>query len=140
MARVALRLVRGARAGELIALEDNQTIIIGRGSESTFRIQDPSISRRHCQIANTPRGLLIADLQSSNGTYVNNERLCTGWAQLNPADVVVLGRNEVRDRRSGPLLQTHSSRSYRPSRSSFSPRTSTCGFARIKAPSRHQKY
>ncbi len=96
MPRVALRLVRGARAGEAVTLEENQTIIVGRGSETTFRIQDPSISRRHCQIANTPRGLLVADLGSSNGTYVNNQKLSTGWVQLNPGDQVILGQNEIR--------------------------------------------
>ncbi len=96
MARVALRLVRGARAGEVLTLDDNQTVIIGRGSEATYRIQDPSISRRHCQIANTPRGLVVADLGSSNGTYVNGQRLGAGWTQLGVNDAVILGQNEVR--------------------------------------------
>ena len=96
MPRVAMRLVRGARAGELITLADNQMIVIGRGSDATFRIQDPSISRRHCQIANTQRGLLIADLGSSNGTYVNGQRLSNTWAQINVGDSVILGQNEVR--------------------------------------------
>ncbi|MBL4846654.1 MAG: protein kinase [Planctomycetes bacterium] len=96
MPRVAMRMVRGARAGEIITLADNQSVIMGRGSESNFRIPDPSISRRHCQIANTQRGLLIADLGSSNGTYVNGQRLATGWAALRPNDQVILGQNEVR--------------------------------------------
>ncbi len=96
MARVALRLVRGAREGELVTLDDNQTIIIGRGSEATYRIQDPSISRRHCQIANTPRGLVVADLGSSNGTYVNGQRLDAGWRALGQNDQVILGQNEIR--------------------------------------------
>ena len=77
-------------------MEENQALIMGRGSDTTFRIQDPSISRRHCQIANTPRGLLVADLGSSNGTYLNNHRLATGWVQLNPGDQVILGQNELR--------------------------------------------
>ncbi|MCW8140022.1 MAG: protein kinase [Planctomycetota bacterium] len=94
--RVGLRLVRGARANETITLEDNQSVILGRGTEATFRIQDPSISRRHCQISNTPRGVLIADLGSSNGTYVNGQRLAQGWSQLAPNDQVILGQNELR--------------------------------------------
>lgn len=96
MPRVAMRMVRGARAGEIITLADNQSVIMGRGSESNFRIPDPSISRKHCQIANTQRGLLIADLGSSNGTYVNGQRLANGWAPLRPNDQVILGQNEVR--------------------------------------------
>ncbi len=94
--RVALRLVRGARANETVTLEDNQSVVLGRGTEATFRIQDPSISRRHCQISNTPRGVLIADLGSSNGTYVNQQRLAPGWAALAPGDAVIFGQNELR--------------------------------------------
>jgi len=94
--RFGLRLVRGARAGEVITLAENQTVVLGRGTDSTFRIQDPSISRRHCQVSNTPRGLLIADLGSSNGTYVNSQRLSAGWRQLNAGDQVILGQNEIR--------------------------------------------
>ena len=94
--RFGLQIVRGARSGDSVQLEDGQTAILGRGTDTSVRIQDPSISRRHCQISNTPRGLLIADLGSSNGTYVNGQRLKPGWAQLSPGDQVILGQNEVR--------------------------------------------
>ncbi|RMG15320.1 MAG: FHA domain-containing protein [Planctomycetota bacterium] len=93
--RVALRLVRGARAGESIVLEDNQTVVVGRGSDAGFRIPDPSISRKHCQLSNTPRGLLLADLGSSNGTYVNGQQAGPGWRGLRPGDRIVLGQNEL---------------------------------------------
>ena len=92
--RVELRFVRGARAGQSLPLDDNQSVVIGRGVETTFRIQDPSISRRHCQITNSPQGVLIADLGSSNGTYVNGQRIGT-WVQLRPNDQVILGNNEI---------------------------------------------
>ena len=94
--RFGLQIVRGANTGQQVSLEDGQTAILGRGTDTSCRIQDPSISRRHCQISNTPRGLLIADLGSSNGTYVNGQRLKPGWAQLAPGDQVILGQNEVR--------------------------------------------
>ena len=89
-----LRFVHGARAGQTMRLDDNQTVIMGRGTDTNCRIQDPSISRRHCQITNTPQGLLIADLGSSNGTFVNGQRIAQ-WVSLNPGDVVVLGQNQV---------------------------------------------
>src|SRR2546430_1078374 len=92
--RVELRFVRGPRAGQSYPLDDNATVIIGRGVDTTFRIQDPSISRRHCQITNSPQGVLIADLGSSNGTYVNGQRIGT-WTQLQPNDQVMLGNNEI---------------------------------------------
>jgi serine/threonine-protein kinase len=91
--RVELRFVRGPRAGQSFPLEENASVIIGRGVETTFRIQDPSISRRHCQIGNGPQGVVIADLGSSNGTYVNGKRIGT-WTPIQPNDQVILGNNE----------------------------------------------
>jgi eukaryotic-like serine/threonine-protein kinase len=92
--RFELRFVHGVRAGQVINLEDNQTVVLGRGTETNCRIQDPSISRRHCQITNCPQGLLIADLGSSNGTYVNGQPI-SHWVPLNSGDQVVLGQNQV---------------------------------------------
>jgi predicted Ser/Thr protein kinase len=92
--RVELRFVRGARAGQNVPLDDNQSVVVGRGVETSFRIQDPSISRRHCQITNSQQGVLIADLGSSNGTYVNGQRI-SSWTQLKLNDQVILGNNEI---------------------------------------------
>jgi hypothetical protein len=100
--RVELRFVRGARAGQTLPLDDNQTAVIGRGVETTFRIQDPSISRRHCQITNAQQGVLITDLGSSNGTYVNGQRIST-WVQIQPNDQVILGNNEFQVAAAAPV-------------------------------------
>lgn len=90
---VELRVVRGPRAGDTIALQDGQSLVLGRGSQVSYRIQDPSISRRHCQIVNTPGGIILSDLGSSNGTYVNGQRVTS--VIINPGDSVVIGQNEV---------------------------------------------
>jgi len=92
--RFELRFVHGARAGQSMALEDNQSVVIGRGTETNCRIQDPSISRRHCQLANSPQGLFVFDLNSSNGTYVNGQRIAQ-WTPLGQGDQIVLGQNQI---------------------------------------------
>jgi diguanylate cyclase (GGDEF)-like protein len=47
-------------------------IVIGRGSDCDIRINDHSVSRRHARIEPGPDGYCADDLQSTNGTFVNN--------------------------------------------------------------------
>lgn len=101
-----LRFVHGVRQGQVIPVADNQTVVLGRGTETNCRIQDPSISRRHCQITNCARGLLIADLGSSNGTYVNGQRIAS-WVALNSGDMIVLGQNQVEIYGNAPQPMRH---------------------------------
>jgi pSer/pThr/pTyr-binding forkhead associated (FHA) protein len=53
--------------------------VIGRGSESDLRINDPGISRRHAQIRVSAAGpglrIDIVDLDSTNGIVVNGQRV-----------------------------------------------------------------
>jgi len=56
-----------------LALTRRHTVL-GRGAESDLRLDDPGISRRHAEIvlSDPPR---ISDLASTNGTFVNGERV-----------------------------------------------------------------
>src|SRR4051812_14056451 len=45
---------------------------IGKASANHLTLTDPSVSRFHCVIEYTPRGLLLRDLGSTNGTQVGN--------------------------------------------------------------------
>ena len=51
-----------------------QKTVIGRGTDADIRIDDPGASRRHCEIELTSP-ITIADLGSTNGTYVHNEKI-----------------------------------------------------------------
>jgi pSer/pThr/pTyr-binding forkhead associated (FHA) protein len=62
---------------------------IGRKENCNYRIPLSSVSREHCQFDLTDKGLLLRDLNSSNGTYVNNKRIAE--AKLRPGDHVVIG-------------------------------------------------
>jgi diguanylate cyclase (GGDEF)-like protein len=50
----------------------DQPIILGRASDSEIRINDHSVSRRHARIQPGADGYYAVDLQSTNGTYVND--------------------------------------------------------------------
>lgn len=64
-------------------------VIIGRDPSSSLRLDDVQVSRRHARIEVAPDHLVITDLGSRNGTYVNSER--TQSAELGAGDRVRIG-------------------------------------------------
>ena len=54
---------------------DRYIWVIGRQLGSDIHLVDPSISRRHAELEVRPDGFLARDLGSSNGTFVNDQRL-----------------------------------------------------------------
>jgi hypothetical protein len=58
------------------AKRKGEKIMIGRSSmDCEFLIDDPSVSRRHAEISIEQEGIFIRDLNSSNGTRVNGQRI-----------------------------------------------------------------
>jgi HD-GYP domain-containing protein (c-di-GMP phosphodiesterase class II) len=81
----------------VLTLAPGQTIIAGRTVQSDLQLDDPSVSRRHCSMT-FDRGLLqIKDLESANGTYVNERQVREATAR--PGDLIRLGAAiiEIRD-------------------------------------------
>lgn len=72
---------------------DSAPAYIGRASTNAVRIDDSSISRLHASIAQRSNGeIVIADLGSSNGTYVNDRLLAANEAHvLSSGDVIGVG-------------------------------------------------
>jgi diguanylate cyclase (GGDEF)-like protein len=65
----------GPGMGARYALGD-RPIILGRASDCEIRINDHSVSRRHARIQPGADGYYAVDLQSTNGTYVNDVPAC----------------------------------------------------------------
>ncbi|MFN4150357.1 MAG: FHA domain-containing protein, partial [Candidatus Sericytochromatia bacterium] len=51
------------------------TSILGRNPDNAISLSEPSLSSRHALVANYDEYVEIMDLQSSNGTFVNNKRI-----------------------------------------------------------------
>lgn len=54
---------------------DRQTIAIGRKPDNDISINNPAISSNHCKITFEGGGYYVEDLDSTNGTYVNEKRI-----------------------------------------------------------------
>ena len=54
-------------------------LTIGRSSTSNIVISDPSVSKQHATIENTMVGVVLRDAGSTNGTFVNGERIQKRW-------------------------------------------------------------
>lgn len=63
--------------------------IIGRGRDATLTLPHPLVSRRHCEVFESKGYLVVRDMGSLNGTFVNNERITE--AVLPPGDLLTLG-------------------------------------------------
>lgn len=91
MSEVTARLVvqRGPEPGASYALTED-VIRIGRTVGNDIVINGPEMSRQHAQLVRQPDGYAIQDLGSTNGTFVNYQRL-TGLTLLSHGDVVAFG-------------------------------------------------
>ncbi len=71
--RFVLRGVSGVTFGKVFPLQG--TVVIGRQTECEIPIPSEEVSRRHAELRVTPDGIMVEDLGSSNGTYVNDKRI-----------------------------------------------------------------
>ncbi|HEY6816389.1 MAG TPA: FHA domain-containing protein [Croceibacterium sp.] len=70
--------------------------VIGReGGAGVHEIDDPTVSRRHAELRHARQGVEIADLGSTNGTFVNGRRI-HGGHPLEDGDQVVIGHVRFR--------------------------------------------
>lgn len=65
------------------------TTTIGRKDDCDIRIPLGEVSRHHAQITVNDADLIVKDLNSANGTYVNNRRITE--EKLSPGDHVIIG-------------------------------------------------
>jgi hypothetical protein len=68
-------------------------LVLGRGEEAEIRLEDPFASSRHARIYEQGNIVVIEDLDSTNGSYLNEELLETP-RPLHPGDRVRIGDSE----------------------------------------------
>ena len=98
MERMLIKHLSGSKANQVeeFALKHHNEIIMGRDTSATVQYdpdRDDLVGRQHAKVArdpNDPNGFLLTDMNSTNGTFHNKQRV-TGTVKLNPGDSVQLG-------------------------------------------------
>jgi two-component system, cell cycle response regulator len=73
--QACLVVIAGTKMGAMYPVPEVGKVDIGRSSTATICIDDEGVSRRHAEMSITNRGVVLADLNSTNGTYVNGRRI-----------------------------------------------------------------
>ena len=83
-----LEIVEGPGAGTQFDVAG--PLVIGRDDTADLVIADTQASRRHARIEPTAHGAIVEDLQSTNGTFINDNEL-HGRGELGPDDELLIG-------------------------------------------------
>src|ERR1043165_5899212 len=93
--RYALRFISGKYQGGEFPLRMNREIIIGRSSDLDMVLVEDMVSRRHAKITTTESDIFIQDMGSTNGTFVNGEKIA-GRARLTENDRILVGTSIIK--------------------------------------------
>jgi FHA domain len=80
--------------GKTCELKVDKTTI-GRLDDNSFPIAEGSVSSHHCEVLLRGKDVIVKDLNSTNGTFINGERVTTE-ATLKPGQILRLGQIEMR--------------------------------------------
>lgn len=94
MKHYAMRFISGKYQGGEFPLPPNTEIIVGRSSDLDMVLVEDMVSRRHAKIVVNADQVTIQDLGSTNGTFVNGERVKR--ATLNDGDRVLIGTSIIK--------------------------------------------
>jgi hypothetical protein len=89
--RLVVERAPGHEPGMIYDLGDD--VVLGRGDRAEIRLEDPFASSRHARIYEQGNIMVIEDLGSTNGTFLNEELLQT-VRPLHPGDRVRIGDSE----------------------------------------------
>ena len=77
---------------------------VGRLDDNTFQIPEQSVSSHHCEVLLKGTDVIVRDLDSTNGTYINGEKISE--KVLKPGQILRLGNVEARLEADGAAAAT----------------------------------
>ena len=95
-----LIIASGTMKGQRLILPDRE-VIVGRDEDCNMRIASSMISRKHCALQGARNGVWVRDLESQNGTYVNDVAIKEPYL-MKPGDVLRIGSSQFQVPRAKP--------------------------------------
>jgi hypothetical protein len=89
-----LSIAQGPQAGQSADLASG-VILIGRGSDCQLILDDDYVSTRHARVVPADPGPYVEDLGSTNGTYVNGQRI-TAPTSISMQDTLRIGKTVLK--------------------------------------------
>lgn len=102
-----LVVVKGLHKGKVVPLKESP-FLIGRDQKCHLRPADPSVSGRHCMLTIEGNRLILRDLKSTNGTFVNTRRV-EAEVVLQDGDDLVVGPLDFKVKREDQKAMTKES-------------------------------
>ncbi len=84
---------KGKDKGKILSLRESSPYLVGRDLKTHLRLRDQQVSRRHLKIVSVGGEVRLEDLDSSNGTFVNGERVRS--LGLKPGDKIQVGETLI---------------------------------------------
>lgn len=85
----ALKFISGKYQGGEFPLKPSKQVVIGRSSDLDMVLVEDMVSRKHAKISSQDGRIVIEDLGSTNGTFVNGEKI--KQARLKEGDRILIG-------------------------------------------------
>jgi tRNA A-37 threonylcarbamoyl transferase component Bud32 len=88
---IKLHVVKGKEPGQVLVVPDEGAVIIGRSRNADICLDDQMLSRQHIRVESRQGAAIVTDLASSNGTFVNGEKIKE--TRLSTGDKIKIGNH-----------------------------------------------
>jgi len=90
---IKIHVEEGVNSHQSFTLKNNELLVVGRGSQSDTKLDDPVMSRKHFSATSNDGKFLIEDLGSTTGTFVNGYRISKP-TELHGSDELIAGNTK----------------------------------------------
>jgi predicted component of type VI protein secretion system len=111
-----LVVLSSGMAGRSLDLKADKATI-GRLEDNALQLAEPSVSSHHCEVTLRGSEVLVKDLESTNGTFINGEKISEGV--LKPGQILRLGQVEMRLENGAPAAAPAPTTAVSPGKQSF---------------------